>query len=47
MKPTLRAAVLLAVCVSTIGSPAEASFDSAKLGADAPSVLWVTFDTGF
>jgi arylsulfatase A-like enzyme len=45
MKPTLRAAVLLAVCVSTIGSPAEASFDSAKLGADAPSVLLVTFDT--
>ncbi len=47
MKPTLRDAVLLAACVSAVGGRTEASFDSAKLAADAPSVLWVTFDTRF
>jgi len=41
----LRVAVLLAACLSTTSSHAEARLDSAKLGADAPNVLLVTFDT--
>ncbi|MBW2494567.1 MAG: sulfatase-like hydrolase/transferase [Deltaproteobacteria bacterium] len=39
------AAVLFAVCVSVIGSRAAAKIDSAALGAEASSVLLVTFDT--
>lgn len=45
MQPPRCAAVLFAVCLSLSGSRAEAQIDSTKLGADAPSVLLVTFDT--
>ena len=40
-----RAAVLIAVCISMIDSRAEARTDPAAIGAGAPSVLLVTFDT--
>jgi arylsulfatase A-like enzyme len=45
MKSTLRVAALLAVFLSTNGIRAAAPTDSTQLGAGAPSILLVTFDT--
>jgi arylsulfatase A-like enzyme len=45
MKSTLRIATLLAIFLSTSGTRAAAPSGLTQIGADAPSVLLVTFDT--
>lgn len=45
MKPTLRVAALLAICLLPTGIRAAPPSDSTQLDAKAPSVLLVTFDT--
>ncbi|MFV1979425.1 MAG: hypothetical protein ACC649_08750, partial [Myxococcota bacterium] len=45
MKSTLRVATLLAIFLSTSGTRAAAPSGLAQIGAEAPSVLLVTFDT--